>query len=806
MKVITFVFFSIFLFFHSIYARTLDESDSQLNPLLTLSPGRIEGAIQLDGLLEESWQKAAHFENFAEFMPAQYLPAKVGTEGYIAYNESNLYVALVCYDPQIRSIRASVTDRDKIFNDDFAGIIIDTYRDRQRAYEFFCNPHGVQADLIWQSNLGDDDPDLVWQANGGEEISFDTIWHSESKIYDDKWIVEMEIPFSSLRYPNKEEQNWAIHFIRVYPRDNRYQFSWMPISHDNNSFMGQAGNLEISTVGPAVSTRAIEIMPYIIRSQQGSLVDDDFDERGEWQRQDAENRIGFNLKYGLASNSILDFTYNPDFSQIESDAGQIDINEPLALFFPERRPFFMEGSDIFNIGSYTRGLNWEIVANLIYTRSINDPLVAGKVSGKSGKISYGFISAKDKNTPFILPHAEGSLKFPTDYDSWSNILRIKYDVAERSYVGLAVTNRNLEDDGSNTVAAIDASIRLSEKHTIRAVGGMTYTEEPVDTLLSQSQGMFSVPDFKVGDRTETMAFDGGNFYGRLFKLGFIRQARHWNASLVYFDYSPGFRAGNGFIATNNERTVSAWSGYSFRFDDHKVFSIIEPQFAVWRSYNYDGHIRRDGIKPVVRFRFQRQTNLFLGAGLFFREEYKGIKFDDERYLELIFVTNIIKQVSAQVVLHDGVLINRFGEIGNPRNPLDGVPAFQIDTGLNFRPADQIENKLEYSYFHLKTEDGNLIVKQKILRDSFSYQFSKQLFIRLIAELNWVEQFSGTADNTLEIKYFSIEPLLSFKLNPFTVFFLGANIGGQDDPPYRNYEGLTRTNQNLFVKFQYLWQI
>lgn len=802
MKRFLLVFSLLCLVANSATAYSIDPADFQPNPMTVLQLNPVDQPILVDGVLEPSWEHAARFDNFAEFSPAQFEPAKVPTEGYITHDDQHLYIAFVCHDPDIRNLRASVTDRDNIFEDDFVGVVIDTYQDQQRAYEFFANPHGIQGDMMWLANRSNDD-NALWYASGGEDTSFDSVWKSEGRIYEDKWVVEMQIPYASLRFPNNSKQDWGVHFVRTYPRENRYQFSWMPISHDNNSFMGQAGQVHLEFDDGAFSSRSLEFMPYYVATQEGHLTpDDETPGHGDWDNEKVDSRYGFNLKYSISSNNILDFTYKPDFSQIESDGGRLDAKSTFAFFYQERRPFFVEGSDIFRVDQGARGLILDSPANLIYTRSINDPLVAGKVTGKSGKLSYGVISAQDDESSILIPLTDGTVWIPTEEESWSNIFRAKYDVADGSYVGVAATNRQFNGDGSNTATAVDASVRLSEKYTFIGVAALTYTDEPNDSLYS---AMIPDTEFKVGNKTITADFDGQKFYGQIFKARLMRQARHWNYSLGYQDYSPGVRAENSSIFGNDGRVLEAWSGYNFRYDDHPLFSVIHPQVSLWRKYDYEGDVKDTGIRPQVVIQFQRQTALNISAFVFNREKFRGKHFDDARNIWGYLGTNMFEKVSGGVFLLYGDTINRRGIEGDPHNPFELVPNMDFNFNITLRPVDQIENGFEYESTRLWTNNDELIVKQELFRNTFAYQFSRRLHVRMIAEMVKSDYYSSALGARVNSRTFTFEPLMSYKLNPFTVFYVGANLGGEEDP-YLNYDGLTRTDQTIFLKFQYLWNV
>lgn len=786
------------------------------NPQLTLEPLYLsEATILIDGVLDSVWTQAAHFENFAEFMPAHQIPAKVPTEGYITQDDSHLYIAFICYDPEIENLRASMTDRDHIFNDDFVGVVIDTYQDHQTAYEFFANPYGIQGDMLWQANSSSDEEGPIWQPTGAEHASYEAVWESDGQIYNDHWIVEMKIPFASLRYSGQTNQNWGVHFVRTYPRENRYQFSWMPISQDSNTFMGQAGYLKLNVKSDVATSRALEVLPYVIGTYDNHLgyENPEVNTRGAWH-DDRDGRYGISAKYTLNSNNVLNFTYRPDFSQIESDAGQISVNNPYGFFYSERRPFFVEGNDIFQVDRGVRGLLLDTPANLVYTRSINDPLVAGKITGKSGKLSYGVISAYDEKTYFNIPWTDGVIFRESDAASYNNVVRAKYDVGKQSFIGLVATHRLIEnEDGSNFAGAIDASIRLSEKYALLALVGTTYTNEP------DHEGFLIRPiqpiEFEVGDKKINTAFNDENFAGHVARIRFLRQTRNWNYSLGYQDYSPGFRADNSSVFTNDGRVLTGWTGYAFWYDEHPVLTRFEPSLGVWRKTDYQGDVKDTGVSARLSFSFKHQTNVTINSFLFNREKFNEVKFGDARNIWLAFNTTPLQKISLSLFGLYGETINRNGIAGYERMPLAVIPNIQLNASGTLRPTDSIQSSVQYNCMILRTHDDELVAEQHIVRSTFSYQFSKRLFIRLVGEINHLEYYSVFGYDANSGEYlgginnsttFAFEPLLSYKLNPFTVFYMGANFGGQKDPNFENYDGYTATDQTVFLKMQYLWNV
>ncbi len=759
------------------------------NPILTLEPKTLPVPIVIDGEIEEAWMNGAHFDNFVEVWPNEKQLPKAKTEGYIAFDRDNLYIAFICYDPEMNKLRSNLSDRDRMFQDDFVGINIDPYGTKQTSFEFFVNPRGIQGDLIWQNNSGEDE-------------SFDAVWESDAKIYGDHWTVEMRIPFKSLRFPNSPLQDWLIHILRIYPRESRFQYSWMPISQNNNSLFSQAGHLKMEK--QIASGKTIEILPYALGSNANELTDRD-SVNGKWRGPKNKSSAGFSLKYGLASNLTLDLAYNPDFSQIESDAGQVNVNTTFALYFREKRPFFLEGSDIFNIDSDLK---------LIYTRTINDPIVSGKLTGKIGRTTIGLITAYDQNSGFLIPFQEQSFDPSTKKNSFSNIIRAKYHLGNESHLGFFGSNRTLAEGGSNIMTGMDANIRLSEKYSLTALAALSATHEPNDSVLSaQLRDDYDYLKFKTSGKERTSDFDGEQFNGLALKATLNRSSRNWEFYSWLESLSSGFRADNGFVPANDYRIFGTWTGYTFRYENNPVFNQIQPQLFVIRKYNQDGTLKDFGMRPQIFLGLKKQIWFNAGTFLVNNENFGGKQFSNIHRSSMDLNWSGWKLLTGGFFVEAGKFINRNGDTGDVNNPFTVVKGLNYETWLTLRPTGRIRNDVNFISFQLWQHfNGPRIRGQKIIRNTLSYQFTKRLFMRVIGQYSSTESFSTDTDGLGQPvrvretdRSFSLDPLISYKINPFTVFYVGTHIGGYNDP-YDNYSGLVRTEQSVFMKFQYFVRI
>jgi hypothetical protein len=326
---------------------------------------RASGPIAIDGQLNDAgWLGAGRATNFSEVNPGDLTKPPVETEVMITYDDENLYLGFIAHDDP-SNIRATLHDRDEMWNEDMVGIILDTYGNAQWAYEIFTNAKGIQGDLLWTTE--------------DEDTRFDLVFTSQATITTDGYQVEMAVPFSSLRFPDQAVQNWKATFWRIHPRSSRSEYTWAAISRDDPCNFCQYGSLRgIENVKPGGS---LELFPAVVTSQSGRLANFD-DPRSPFEQSGVTVDASLGARYAFTPSLTGELTVNPDFSQIESDAAQIDVNTTFALSFPERRPFFQEGSDLFN--------TW---IDAVYTRSINEPLAGAKLIGRMGQTSIGYIGA-----------------------------------------------------------------------------------------------------------------------------------------------------------------------------------------------------------------------------------------------------------------------------------------------------------------------------------------------------------------------------------------------------------------------------
>ncbi|HXI14153.1 MAG TPA: DUF5916 domain-containing protein [Thermoanaerobaculia bacterium] len=457
--------------------------------------------VKIDGVLNEAaWTRAQPMEFDAETFPGDNVAPPARTVGFMTYDQKNLYVAFRAYEPRPKEIRAHLSDRDTAFNDDFVGVILDTFNDDRRAFEFLVNPLGVQMDLIQDDT------------NRNTDNSWDAIWSTAGQITPDGFIVEMAIPFTSIRFPRSEsEQTWGVDMVRNYPRSTRHRLGLQGQDRNRNCSLCQSSRVTgFKGIAPG---RDIELDPTITAQQTSTR--NQFP-GGDLTSGDADINAGLTARWGITPNLTLNAALNPDFSQIEADSVQLDINTQFALFFNEKRPFFLEGADFF-----------EGPLQTVYTRTVADPGFGLKITGRLGDSTVGAYVAQDEVTNLLIPGPQGSSFASLDQKNISSAFRYRLNVGATSSVGAMLTTRDGDGYG-NRVYGFDGNFRLTAKDTItgQIVGSDSDYPELVVSEYSQKSG--GIKD--IAGRIE-----------------YRHNSRNWNWGGRYEDIGTDFRADSGFI-------------------------------------------------------------------------------------------------------------------------------------------------------------------------------------------------------------------------------------------------------------------
>ena len=727
---------------------------------------KVSTSPKIDGVLDDAaWQEAAQLTGFYETRPGENVPPSVRTVAYIAYDDENLYFAFKAYDPKPRSIRATMTDRDQIDEDDYVGIELDTFNDQRRAFRFLLNPFGIQADSITSGGRGGQGGGPGGWGHGGS--TFDAIWHSVGRITEDGWMVEAAIPFKSLRFQNKPEQTWGINLVRKYPRDTDRTFNYTRIDWQNECYLCQEASLVgLNGIKPS---RNIEFVPYMTAIQNGALIDSE-DYFSPFANEKVDTDAGIDFRYGLTPNLSLNFAFNPDFNQVEADVDQLDVNLRYALSFPEMRPFFLEGSDYFNTS-----------INAVYTRSIVDPKFGIKLTGKEGSHTIGFLSAYDEATSAILPDAESSENIFLGKGAFYNIFRYKRDLGENSFLGFLLSDKEFEE-AYNRVLGFDGSFKLGKVHRLRFQALRSYTQELEATFLSDE-------------------LDGEQYADNALEMSFSRSTRRWSYNFNYNDYGENFKADAGFIRRVDLRRFSCGTGYTFYPQDSIVVNW-RPSFNFSRVYNHQAELTDEDIRAGIDFDFKGQFSINVDLSKSF-ELYEDTTFSF-RSISLRGGANPSKWFSffSHFTIGEGI---NYNSLRLARRTTAGGH-------LTLKPISQLVFDFSTSRQDFNTrEEGGEIFTAQTFRLKTVYQFNPRFFIRYIFQYRFVNR------NPLEFFYedededeeevipweerFASCFLVSYKINPQTVFFFGYN-----DFFFNPLEKFYHTGRTFFVKLSYNFRL
>jgi len=719
----------------------------------TLEIRKTTASIDVDGQLNDpGWRSAARVDNFVECYPGDNTPPEVSTEVYTAYDDRNFYVAFVCHDDPTM-IRATMCQRDQYAGDDVVTVLIDPYASASWAYELRVNPYGIQKDMLWTPIIG-------------EDVGHDLIWESAATVTDSGWQAEMVIPFSSLRFPSKDVQTWRIDFQRIRPRETSKQYNWAAHDRNEQCFPCQFGTLTgITSVHPG---KGIGIMPTMVAHQSGKITDLR-NPNSPFHNANLEGEFSLGGKYAINSDVTVEATVNPDFSQIEADAAQIDVNSTISLFYPERRPFFQEGSDIFTT-----------LFNSFYTRTINDPQVAAKLTGRMGKTTIGYVGARDMNTPYMIPLDEGSILLNTG-KSTVNVLRGSRAFGSDSRVGILLSDRRFEHDGSGAVAAIDGDIRLSKNYSIDGQYILAHTSEPQDSARTARYGGFAFDKGK-----HTIAFDGESYTGTAFITRLKREARNWGFMIEYNQVSPSYRTEIGFDPVIDYRNLALNSNYTF-YPKSGAISRITPGIYGAQRWTFDGGRRSNVIFAGLDAQF-RKAQTFTSINLGSRSElFNSTEFTDLWEVDFHWNSRISNKIGLGGGFQKGVNVAYFALAkGNMTSYF---------ASLNLKPIDRLVIQPSINFARSTDRNtGEEFYSGYITRTRILYQANRELSFRLVVQY---DDFS---------RAWGVDPLMTYRLSPFSVLYFGSSNDYWDLAPNVNSPSQWRlAERQFFMKIQYLFQ-
>ena len=774
----------------------------------------------IDGVLnDEVWKSAAVFGDFLQTTPGDNVAPTHPTEFLMAYDSKNLYMAYTVKQDR-STVRATVARRDNIFNDDYVLVYIDTFNDQRQAYVIFFNPLGIQADGTFTEGRG-------------EDYSVDLLMESKGVLTDDGFTIEAAIPFKSLRYEAGKGKQWGLHiFRRVKYKNNEYN-SWMPNNRSISGSLNQAGH--ITGLEGIETTRQLEINPSVTVSQTGRRTRFTFnnDPAGRFVNDGIKGDFGMTVKFGLTPTTTLDFAYNPDFAQVEADAPVSTANVRFPIFFPEKRPFFLERIDIFQSG-----------LNVVNTRAIVDPDVAAKLTGRRGKNTFGLMYASD-NAPGnfsiderqTLSNCQATRIDPSepcpferfmDKNAEIGVLRFKRDIGRQHNIGMFATTYNFVDRHNHT-AGLDGRFRLDQK-----------TVAEFQVLGTHSRRNFYNPDL------DTVKYRTGNGVGYRFYLE--RSDRNLYMNYIVSGRSPDYRADVGFTDRTDTNYIGSFIQYqtdrdakksiiykrlfnatNFRYDwsGRSQFHISETQgMLAFQRQTYIGAAYENSYERVFEHEFgARRTSVNPLQGAFFGADPERSSHQNAYYafietspVKQFFGLFLVAQAWGQLDFDSGAgpdyprvspgyvayqEVCAFDPVAcstmsiPKRDPGPGKQLY-VEASFRYQPTTAFQTQLNYNRRRLERYDTGLVAfDENVFSSRSTYQFSRNTFARLRLDYSNINR--------------RIRPqfVVGWTPSPGTAMYVGYNddIGHNGWNPYTGIRepGFHGNGRSFFIKASYLFK-
>ena len=763
---------------------------------------RFDKAPVIDGRLDdEVWKSAAVLKDFYQVDPGDNIAPSKATEVLLGYDSKYFYIAFRAHD-DAGKVRATVPTRDDIWADDYVGMMIDTFNDKRKAYALFFSALGVQADGILTEGRG-------------EDYSLDIVMESKGMVTDEGYTIEIAIPFKSLRYEAGEGKLWGLHVFRRIKRFNNELSSWMPLARGNSGTLNQTGHL---TGFEDISTeRTLEIIPTLTLSETGRRVrtlppsaistNPGLTDPGRFVNQPIEAEYGFTMKLGITPTVTFDFTVNPDFAQVEADQTVVTANRRFPIFFGEKRPFFLEGRDVF-----------QTPLTIVHTRAIIDPDYAVKLTGKQGRNTFGLLLASDdapgnfsedeRNDPDLLPRIDKFL----DKNAYIGVLRLKRDVGRENSIGLIATTYNFIER-HNHVSGFDGRFRLDEQ-----------TVFDFQVIGTASRRFFFDPDLGRS------LFRTGN--GFAYRASYNVSGRNYGYELYAEGRTSDYRADVGFTSRTNTNFNSVFARYNsepkpaarlISWRTHS-FSHIDYDFQgrlqVWETeahfnlnlkhQSYFGVGYERGYERLFEEEFGRKRADSV-TGAFFGEDAERSSYKNHFFIRGGSQPNKTYGFNLWGNYRMGHLDFDFGAgprfprvspaaLNDPSAPLDPGSGNLIELGGSFvyQPTSALRASINYVKNRLTRQDtGKVAFEDDIYSLRATYQFTRFLFAR--ARLDYT-----TLSSRLRGQY-----LFGWTPNPGTSFYAGYNddlsLNGYNPFSFNREPGFHRNGRTFFIKMSYLFR-
>jgi hypothetical protein len=713
--------------------------------------------VTIDGVLDDPiWRDALAIQLLIETFPRENQRPEVETTAYLVENGDQLLIAFDAKDPDPSAIRAYLRDRDSAFNDDFVGVVLDTFNDQRRAFEFFVNPFGVQMDLIMDD------------VNRNESTSWNGLWDSAGQINTTGFATEMAIPFSQLRFPSVEgEQTWGIDVLRFWPREQRVRISNNTQDRGRNCYLCQFD--KFTGFANAEPGKAIEVVPTLT----GTRTDRRPPGGAALERGDFETEAGLGLRWGITPDLTLDVALNPDFSQVEADVQQLEENTNFTLQYEETRPFFLEGEDYYNTPFQA-----------VFTRTVADPDAGAKFTGRVGDNTIGVFATNDTVTNLLFPGPFGSRTTSLPMDNDAFVGRYRRAFRGTSTIGALVTSRQA-DGYSNEVGGFDGRYDVDQRNTLRFQYLESRTEYPANV----------VSDFQQDPELD----------GDAWRLEYRYGSRNWSGQYSHQEIDPKFRADSGFISRVDVVQNQFNMNRTFYGNGEKWYTNLSTGLSGNRSETVDGQLIGRNIQSFFSVQGPLQSAMQIGASAG-KQTWLGQGYDTQSAF-------MFGQVRPRSGLNLSMQISRGEAIDFTNSRL--ADSKGLGPQVDWNATRHLLVRLRYSKNGLSAKDGPTIFDAQLVDLRLTWQFNVRSFVRLTLQDQEIErnlalyQDPDNNPNTPppavlpppRTSTFASQLLYSYKLNPQTVLYAGYSDNAVENLLTSEFE---KTGRTFFLKLSYAW--